>query len=192
MKMITYQIEFFTFWHTSSGLSGGTYADLLVNKTKGNLPYLPGKTLKGLLRDAAECIHQLHPELVTSDFIIDVFGEDQQKKEKKKEVAREAKCFFSNGYLSKTLQEGINKEDSDFLYQVISSTQIDDSGQAVDHSLRQLEVTVPLTLYAEVEDFPNQDNYIKQLERCMKYTRKLGLNRSRGLGRCQFSIINNQ
>jgi CRISPR/Cas system CMR subunit Cmr4 (Cas7 group RAMP superfamily) len=51
MNTIAYQIDFFSYWHASSGLAGGAYADLLVNKTREGLPYIPGRTLKGLLRE---------------------------------------------------------------------------------------------------------------------------------------------
>ncbi|MDG1434750.1 MAG: RAMP superfamily CRISPR-associated protein [Saprospiraceae bacterium] len=190
MKPIIYQIDFFTNWHTSSGLSGSTYADLLVIKTSENLPFIPGKTLKGLLREAAESIHELNKELVTADFIGHVFGLSPTKKEMENEVyTKEAACYFSNAYLSKKLTSGITKEKSSHLYKVISSTKIDKNGIAEDSSLRQLEVTIPLILYAKVEHFPNDEAYLTQLEHCLSWVKRIGLNRSRGLGRCKFSIL---
>jgi CRISPR/Cas system CSM-associated protein Csm3 (group 7 of RAMP superfamily) len=193
MDTIIYKIEFFSYWHVSSGLSGSTYADLLVNKTEKGLPFLPGKTLKGLLREAAETINTLHPTLVKTDFINEVFGErnksiGQNFQEKYRE---EAKSFFSSGTLSRQLQTQITKENKPYLFNVLSSTKIGKNGQAENHSLRQIEVSIPLVLYASVEGFPKEDNYLEQLERCMNFTKRMGLNRSRGLGRCQFSILKN-
>jgi CRISPR/Cas system CSM-associated protein Csm3 (group 7 of RAMP superfamily) len=190
MKSLIYQIDFFTYWHASSGLSGSTYADLLVNKTDKNLPFIPGKTLKGLLREAAESIHELNSELVTADFIDYVFGLSPTKEEMDKEIfTKEANCFFSNAYLSEKLTTSINKESTNYLYKVISSTKIDKNGIAEDSSLRQLEVTVPLILYAKIEHFPEEDNYLKQFKHCLNWVKRMGLNRSRGLGRCHFSIL---
>jgi CRISPR/Cas system CSM-associated protein Csm3 (group 7 of RAMP superfamily) len=190
MKSIIYQIDFFTYWHASSGLSGSTYADLLVNKTDENLPFIPGKTLKGLLREAAESIHELDSDLVKSDFIEYVFGLSPTKKEMDKEIyTKEAKCFFSNAYLSEKLTTSINIESTNYLYKVISSTKIDKNGIAEDSSLRQLEVTVPLILYAKIEHFPEEGNYLEQFKHCLNWVKRMGLNRSRGLGRCQFSIL---
>jgi CRISPR/Cas system CSM-associated protein Csm3 (group 7 of RAMP superfamily) len=193
MNTIIYKIEFFSYWHVSSGLSGSTYADLLVNKTKDGLPFLPGKTLKGLLREAAETINKLHPTVVKVDFINDVFGErrqsnDQNTQEKYRE---EAKSFFSSGTLSGELQTQITNESKPYLFNVLSSTKIGENGQAENHSLRQIEVSIPLVLYASIEEFPNEDNYLEQLDHCMNFTKRMGLSRSRGLGRCRFSMLKN-
>jgi len=189
--MLTYQIEFFTFWHTGSGLSGSTYADQLVKKTENGFPVIPGKTIKGLLREGAETIHSLNSELVTENFIKDVFGEEPNKEQiDKEDGSLESKCFFSNIELSQYLQEKVSEKSSkEFLYQVISSTKIDATGSATEGSLRQLEVTIPLTLYGVIESFPME--YIDQLKHCMDFVKRIGLNRNRGLGNCQISILEN-
>lgn len=190
MKTITYQIEFFTLWHVSSGLSGSTYADLLVNKTDKGLPYIPGKTLKGLLREAAECLNELNSDYVSVEFIQDLFGENPRKGDTEEETfSKEAKCFFSNAYLSQHLTTAIPEQQIKYLYQVVASTAIDDNGLAKGGSLRQLEVTVPLNLYANIEHFPDKEDYTHQLEHCLKWVKRMGLNRTRGLGRCHFSIL---
>ena len=56
---ITYNIDFFSEWHCGSGLSGGATTDALLIKDKHNLPFIPGKTIKGLLREAVEDILSL-------------------------------------------------------------------------------------------------------------------------------------
>ena len=53
MSTIKYEIEFFSNWHCGSGLAAGADVDALVIKDNNGLPYVPGRTLKGLLRDAA-------------------------------------------------------------------------------------------------------------------------------------------
>lgn len=190
METIIYKIDFFSYWHVSSGLYGSTYADLLVNKTKDGLPFIPGKTLKGLLREAAEYMNKLDSNFIKVEFINDVFGEEEPEGNNKnsEKHRKEALSFFSSATLSKNLQSKISSSDSSYLYTVISSTKIDNNGLAENHSLRELEVTIPLTLYASIEDFPKKEGYIQQLEYCMNFVKRMGLNRSRGLGRCQFSI----
>lgn len=186
---ITYQIDFFTYWHAGSGLSGSTYADSIVNRNENNLPIIPGKTIKGLLREAAENINQLNRELVSTDFIVDVFGESGNIENI--DYKKEGKAFFTNVGLSKSLSEKIlDANFTDDLYHVISSTKIDINGQAVDGSLRQLEVTIPITLYGSIEQFPDT-KYEGQLENCFKWIKQLGQNRNRGLGKCKFSIVKN-
>lgn len=208
MKTITYQIEFHSYWHASSGLAGSTYADLLVNKTREGLPYIPGKTLKGLLRDAAESIHELESDLITTAFITDVFGERPKKDKVGNEVEAltlKSDSFFTNASLSGAVAQAIlaedkreaNKEDKrvldkKHLFHVLASTAIDPQGIAKQGSLRQLEVTVPLTLYASIEEFPDAEGYEQQLIYCMQWIKRMGMNRSRGLGRCTFSIYQPQ
>ena len=51
-KKIEYTITFLSDWHAGSGLSSGAEADAVVIKDSNNLPYLPGKTIKGLVKDA--------------------------------------------------------------------------------------------------------------------------------------------
>lgn len=191
MKKVTYKIDFFNFWHAGSGLSGATYADNLVNKDEKNLPFVPGKTIKGLLRDAAEQINELDKEIVSSAFLKKIFGVNpHQLKNKKNCFTNEGCAFFSDASLSKKLAKNIiEKGLTQELYQVISSTEVDENGQAKDSSLRQLEVATPLTLYGMIENFPKE--YIKELEASFNWIKRLGQNRNRGLGRCQFSLLKN-
>ena len=47
---IDYSIEFFSYWHCGSGLAAGADVDELAIKDGDGLPYVPGRTVKGLLR----------------------------------------------------------------------------------------------------------------------------------------------
>lgn len=185
-KTLLYQIEFFNYWHSGSGLSGSTYADSIVKKTERNLPFIPGKTVKGLLRHAAERIYELNTGFFDQNFIKDVFGQRSDDEKAKKED--EGKAFFTNALLSEELTEKILESPlSENLYTVLSFTQIDEHGQASDGSLRQLEVTIPVTLYAAIEHFP--EKYEKEIQHCMNWIKEMGQNRNRGLGRCKFSLL---
>jgi hypothetical protein len=179
MSSITYKVEFFDYWHTGSGLSGNTYADGIVNKNDDGLPVIPGKTIKGLLHEAADVLSAYDSSLVSASFIETVFGKAE----------KEPLCHFTNVTLSKKLADNIlNKGNQQALFQVITSTAIDEDGQAKEGSLRQLEVTIPLVLYGTIEDVPNSLDD-KEFENCFKWVKHLGVNRNRGLGRCQISIV---
>jgi CRISPR/Cas system CSM-associated protein Csm3 (group 7 of RAMP superfamily) len=183
MATIIYKIELLTNWHTGSGLYGGTDANLTVIKNRAGLPYIPGKTIKGLIREGAKTICALHPDLVTSDFIGDIFGWEDKKPNA---------SFFGNAELSKYLSENIKDEQKPFLYSTIASTAIDANGLAQDKSLRQIETTVPLVLYGAIVDFPatrdSNPDYGKQLTYCLQWIKKLGYKRTKGFGRCVVSI----
>lgn len=195
-QQLRYQIQFYGYWHVGSGLSASTYADAVVLKDQDDFPVIPGKTLKGLLREAAHTIHQYQPDLVSFDFIRDVFGESGNTEENRKNGPyKPSAFFFSNATLSEqlraqlpqaTLIDGsgpVNLVNS--LYEVLSSTQIE-NGLAKDGSLRQLEVCVPLPLYAVIEGETIND-YMAEIDACFGWIKRMGLNRNRGLGRCRLT-----
>lgn len=184
-ETIKYTVTFLSDWHAGSGLSSGAEADATVIKDKVNLPYLPGKTIKGLLKDA------LMDMLDVSDSIdkntIDLlFG----KVDEKDNSTEAGKLFFSNAEIGKDEQIEISEEMSKNLYRINASTTIDDNGVAKEGSLRTMEVTIPLSLHGEIistEDF--KEHEIELLQNAMKWTRSIGSNRNRGLGRCKFELI---
>ncbi len=47
------KIDFESKWHTGSG-EGGLHADRLIRKDARNRPYIPGSTLKGVVRESCE------------------------------------------------------------------------------------------------------------------------------------------
>ena len=157
---LKYKLKFFDYWHLSSGLSAGAKLDSTVVKDDNNLPYASGKTIKGLLREMAE-----------------EFGD----------VSTMHKAYFSNATLKNSLKDEIVSNDlQDNLYDVIASTKIGDDGLAVDNSLREIEVVIPLTLYGEIRDVPS--DFEKSLKKSLKLIKRMGLNRNRGLGRCEFEV----
>ena len=184
---IIYKIEFFTYWHTGSGLSGGVETSLQVIKNEHGLPFIPGRTLKGLLREAAVIINDLHSDAVSQDFIASIFGIGEDKNQE--EIFKQGQCFFGNATLSKSVSEHLKDEAEKrkYLFTAIASTAINENGLAKDQSLRQIEATIPLTLYAEIENFPDDDTSLAQLQKCFQWIKKMGYNRTRGFGRCEFS-----
>ncbi len=182
MNTIKYKIEFFSNWHCSSGLSAGAEIDTLVIKDKDNLPYVPGKTLKGLITEAVEDIMSFTNNSDASE-LIQAFGYFDDKDKCKKGDA-----FFTNAELDNNTRKTILEHHaSQFLYKTIASTSIDDNGIAKDGSLRTMEVVVPCELYGEIKDI--SDSILPFVVKCLGMIKRLGLNRNRGLGRCKISII---
>ena len=173
------KIEFFSDWHCGSGLTSGADIDLLCIKDENGLPYIPGKTLKGLFREAADIV------INDDKFISECFGKESEKESSNNEKGI---CYFSNAELSKNVKTDLinNKSKINLLFRKISSTAIDENGIADEHSLRKIEVTIPLVLFAEISDLP--DKYIPQMEKCLKFVKRIGTNRNRGLGRCNISV----
>ncbi|MEI6882543.1 MAG: RAMP superfamily CRISPR-associated protein [Bacteroidota bacterium] len=177
---LTYKIIFLSDWHCGSGLSGGAEADATVIKDDRNLPYIAGKTIKGLLKEALIDMSEI--EQCTEDDIKNMFGIEAYDKNDKK-------AFFSNATLSTNEQEEIVQGKlSDFLYRNIASTQIEKNGTAKGNSLRVVEVCIPITLGGTISGI-NSEEQNKLLKKALKWVRHLGVNRNRGLGRCKFEII---
>lgn len=188
MKNIEYQIEFYTDWHCGSGLSAGADLDALVIKNKDQLPFVPGKTIKGLLREAIEEIHRLSDNKERSN-IEKALGFFEKDKKNNEVRSVRSDCFFEDAALPTNLASAIKQnETSRFLYRTIASTQIDENGTAKDNSLRKMQVTIPVKLQGRILNVPNE--FEQDIKQGLQYIKRLGVNRNRGLGRCCFSIQN--
>lgn len=214
---IKYTIEFFSYWHCGSGLSAGADVDLLTIKDEHYLPYVPGKTLKGLIREAAENLSSFNPEeYASSDELCIVFGKTPNDKYTQGSADNTVGCaFFSNaelpdidkatfGRLYEEYKAKIDKQNdetkkridiwkivSSYLYERINSTAIDEKGIAKEHSLRRIEVALPCVLTGTILNLPDNNVKIQHtLKDSLKFIKRLGENRNRGLGRCRFTIIN--
>ena len=182
---IKYKIEILSDWHIGSGLDGGADADAIMLKDEDKLPFIPGKTIKGLLRDSLNEIISVGK--INQQKVNEIFG--WEEKDKKGNVIRthSGKIFFSNAELTEEEKKEIKADNlTEHLYRNIASTKINAKGIAEDKSLRVMEVCIPLTLEAYIEtDIVNADQII---EKAFKWTRYLGMNRNRGLGRCKFIL----
>ena len=189
MQTINYTISFFSDWHCGSGLSAGADADALVVKDRNQLPLIPGKTLKGLLREAVEQLFllKLFPDLKTEQ-VDELFGSEFKEGESVNgaESHFQGCAFFSNAELEESIQNHILKNEyQSYLYRNVASTAIDPkTGTAKPHSLRTMQVCVPCILHAYIGNVP--DEMVPVLQQAMRYVKRLGVDRNRGLGRCSF------
>lgn len=164
-----YKITFFDFWHISSGVSAGVQLDATVVKDNFGLPYVPGKTLKGLARENAE--------LLDKQKSIEIFGDEGNKV---------AQSYFGDATLDEVTQRYLLQEKSlqKHLFDKVTSTKIDQNGIAEDNTLREIEVVIPLELYGEI--ICDDEAFIADT---LSMIKRMGLNRNRGLGRCKVEVI---
>lgn len=183
---ILYKIQFYSDWHCGSGLAAGADVDALVVKDKNNLPFIPGKTIKGLLREAIEDIYSFSK--VSNERIqtfIQTFGYSTNKEQST------GCAFFTNAEIESDIANTIIASYTHkYLYRAITSTAIDSEGVAKDNSLRRMEVVVPCTLQGRIINIP--DNMEEDIKMGLKYIKRLGQNRNRGLGRCKIELCTNQ
>lgn len=188
---INYKIQFFSDWHCGSGLAKGADVDALVIKDKNSLPFVPGKTIKGLLREAVEDILTFRKE-TNKSVLVALFGNSEDKdnltNSQKENKVKKGCLFFTNAELDNNQYQAILiKGVVKYLYHSVASTAIGDNGIAKDYSLRKMEVVVPCTLYGKIVDVPEENKEI--IMEGLQFIKRLGQNRNRGLGRCQFTEI---
>lgn len=190
-----YQIRFLSDWHVGSGLAAGAETDAEVLKDENKHPYIPGKTIKGLLK--AALYEMIAVKNVDEDAVDKLFGYEIKDKEEKVIKTCAGSLFFSNASLPDVEQKDITPDLADFLYKNISQTKINANGVAENTSLRTMEVCMPLILEGEIRKFKdgleceilNEEK--KLIGMALKWVRRLGVNRNRGLGRCQFVELKN-
>jgi len=164
-----FEIKFLDYWHLSSGLSAGAKLNNTVTKDKNGLPYVPGKTLKGLIKEQSS----------NENFKNVCFG---------KEGKKIGKCYFGDAFIEDETKNSIlEKNLKNQLFDEITSTKINENGIAQSGSLREIEVVIPISLYGQINNIP--DEYKKEMISCLKKVKRMGLNRNRGLGRCTIQII---
>lgn len=160
---VVYKVEMYSDWHCGSGLASGADADAVVVKDKDGLPYVPGRTLKGLVSEAMDVICG-------------------------KENSLPSGMFFSDAVLQDDLRERIVSESlAPFLYRNVSATKMTKEGVNEEGSLRTVEVAVPCIMYARILDVP--EGNLDRLKNALKFVKRLGYNRHRGLGRCGLSFV---
>lgn len=166
---MTYKLTFFDYWHTGSGESGGALTSAYVAKDSDGLPYVGGKTLKGLLREMANLID----EKVT----VECFGTALQEG-----LVTFSSCVVADSDRKPILARNLQP----YLFERLAATAINENGVAKEGSLREIEVVVPLTLTGVFENVPAQHKpFLKKAALSIK---RMGLGRHRGLGRCQFTF----
>lgn len=178
MSTIKYEIEFFSNWHCGSGLAAGADVDTLVIKDKNGLPYVPGRTIKGLIRDAASTLSDDKKTIAT---IFGVSGDE--------EGHQIGSSYFGNAILPHAEYQYIVEQGlAPHLYQTFASTSIDENGIAKDNTLRKIETVVPCKLEGEILHVP--DGAEQTIGDAMCFIKRMGTGRNRGYGRCKVSIRN--
>ena len=205
------QIDIHSYWHIGTGKGSGPSADALVAKSPNGLPVWPGKSVKGVFRDAFNQATELEflKNDITSTKLEQLFGpqvtkvtDDPENKDVQIRFQQDKGAFlFSDGrlnvgeeYLALEKWAGSKggKEYTPYFYKDVSNVKLQENGIAEQGALRAIQLTKPLRLFAEVE-FVDQGGEIKAeeafqlLEKTFPLVRLLGASRTRGLGRISVS-----
>lgn len=187
MTAATLKIEIRSDWHPGTGRGSGFHLDALTHEGADGLPRLPGRTLKGLLRDALYRAEAWGWSEVPEGSTEAIFGAradlDGKTTAGLLRVADATLPAEVAAYL--TTEEG--KPLIPGLYRERFSTAIDpQTGVAAGRSLRGMRVVVPLTLFAPVAEVPGVapvPGWRKRLAAVLPLIDAVGAQRTRGLGR---------
>jgi hypothetical protein len=190
MGSMHYKITFYSDWHCGSGLSSGVGVNERVIRDQDGFPFISGRTMKGLLREAAETIGTcLRGREEWDEFIHTCFGRGTGKGESGRQDPPRASgtCFFRNAELHEDVMCYIKAKPAAkaLLFRQITFTAVNPGGTAKDNSLRKAEVTVPLELFGVIDGCDK--NCEEKMKMCMRFVKRIGANRNRGFGRCTIS-----
>lgn len=190
-------IELLGFWHPGTGRGQGPGADAVANRSASGLPYLPGRTLKGLLREGARIAAEagaLRPEEVDAAFGANPGGD---AKEAGRFRTRPGSLRFESARIGSTPEEAVAWEEWATasenapavrqLFRSFASTKLDEAGRAEDGTLRTVEVVVPTHLLASVSA-SDRALALRVLRASAPHVLAVGAHRTRGLGRCVLTV----
>ncbi len=181
MKKLQLNITLYEYWHAGTGRSSGPLIDAAIVRTKGRLPYLPGRTLRGLLREGVLMAEESGLDMAENTTAL-LFGGPNQDG-----ILRVSDARLSNEM--ETWAATQTDECVDALVGTIASTAIDDStGTAQKGSLRAIEVAIPMTLHAVVHVLEQEDFVENAIVMGVGFVRGIGSGRRRGLGRVQIRV----
>lgn len=183
------RIEFLSFWRTGSGKGLAGRVDLRTARDADGLPYVPGRHLRGILREAvreAEGYHWFEPSEARLFGTRDISpGGAGAKGTLRVDSAR---MLATDRAALADLDESMCLAAKEHLFAQRRSTAIDRAtGGALQHSLRVEEVAIPLLLEARITKAGTGDDWRETIKAALPLIRAMGADRSRGLGRCRIT-----
>ena len=184
-------IDIRSYWHPGTGRGSGFHLDAVTHEGADGLPRLPGRTLKGLLRDAMHRAETWGWKDVPTGSTMHLFGpRASDGAETKFGLLRVSDATLPvevASYLASA--EGCKLVSG--LYREHFSTAIDPStGVAKSRSLRGMRMVVPLELEAEIGTVPGVEDlpdWRLRLTAVLPLINAVGAHRSRGFGRTVLS-----
>jgi CRISPR/Cas system CSM-associated protein Csm3 (group 7 of RAMP superfamily) len=199
----TIAITFKSEWFVGSGFGDGHLADSILVRDSNGLPFLPGRAIKGALREGARRLIFARPDLAEVETFI--FGSHCQPSEKgqaAKSFNQPGRIRVGNGRLPREIERLLLAEPPETRKMYVSDltvrraqTALTESGVAKTGSLRVIERGLPGLVFiseitAPLEPDLEEAWLTQYLTAVCAMIKGLGGHRSRGLGYCQ--VVLNQ
>lgn len=195
MKTKTLKLAISSYWHAGTGAGQGALLDSVVEKDKLGLPYLPGRTLKGILRDAVYRwegfggYKDMAGQGSITELLFGVWGDEG--KETTQGIVRVGSAEMERDFRQAIEHHSERSQLVSYLYTEYFSTAIDSkTGTAVEKSLRGVELVIPMDLYADISLLDHTDislDVFALLEQAFPLVQAVGKQKNRGLGRTELS-----
>lgn len=195
-KNITFDILLLSDTCCGNGTGNGGNVDVCACFDEGGLPIIPGRRLKGLLKEKSALLAEngftaKNGKTVTMADVEGLFGGDGGKAARLEVYDARLKGADE---ISAELKGKFNpKEISQVFTQERYQTAIDKNGIAKDGSLRTIETVLKNTEFSgliKITDATEVDAEI--MESSLKLLRNIGMDKSRGLGEIECRNINTQ
>mgnify|MGYP001627296297 CR=1 FL=1 len=207
------RVTFHGYWHCGAGAAAVGDLDAVAIRSEEGLPFVPGRTLKGVFREAVSLLEE--NGLVAGGAAKALFGEQgfafDEDGAWTPTGPTQAGCLaFSDCRLDATIRawfaNALAQElhaaaaHAAAMFDVVARTAIDaETGTAADGSLRLIECAVPLSLEGTVDWAPDpygdaataadwQGRWRDALTQAAILVRGIGADRTRGLGRCTVKV----
>ncbi len=196
MNAYTLHIRLQSYWHSGTGHGLGAAVDAATHRDRDGLPTLPGRHIKGLLRDALEQAMEWRWDGHADGVLLRSLFGHRTESARAEQVPTSGVLRVSDARLPNVLCAWLGQGDRhaqrNALFRVLQSTAMNDNtGSAQDGSLRGIEVVVPLDLQALIEPLPSvmpPADWADRLREVLPLIPAVGGHRTRGLGRALLTL----
>ena len=185
-------IDIRAFWITGTGRGRIHDSETIVDDH--GLPYLPGRHLRGLIRDAVRFRAKLGEAKLDEENAVRLFGGRGSPEGDNAPGLIEVR----DATLPKAIAQAARNDQAlrDALFSVVHATAIQpETGTAADHTLRSFRVAVPMRLRGQIAwrsdapaDHPLAGEWDGIVERALPLVLGVGAHRHRGLGEAVLSL----
>src|SRR5574344_2192999 len=180
MKKYKLNINFLSYWSIGTGREAGTYADSTTIKDYDGFPYVPGKAIKGIYKDAFRIALSngwfnkiADDKQALENLLFGVEGSSLENSLNTNELDTEGALKFSNAQIDADVKQKILEDDNckkiqDEFFRVIQNTMINDK-----------------VLHLSVEKLITLSNLLNNV--CALVS-EIGNKRRRGFGLCKLIL----
>jgi hypothetical protein len=194
MSALKLIVDIRSYWHPGGGRGQGMVLDAITHRDSAGLPVLPGRHVKGLIRDALERAESWGWDGYGQ--VAECLFGGRTENSPRGDVPRAGCLRVSDAQLPQEvahyLATGDGKALVPGLYCALYATAVEhESAVARDQSLRGVEVVVPLRLEALIQPIAGREppeDWQERLSGVLPLIEAVGAHRNRGLGRAQLSL----